>query len=72
MFPNRATQQKWSKEEEMALVSAYVVVSEDPIIGNAQTNGMFIIIIIIVMFIIIIIIIIIVIMFIMMFIIIYM
>ena len=41
MFLNRAPRQKWSKVEEVALVSAYVVVSEDPITGNAQTNGMF-------------------------------
>ena len=39
MFPNRVPPQKWSKVEETALVSTYVIVSEDPITGNAQTNG---------------------------------
>ena len=50
MFPNRAPRQKWSKVEEVALVLAYVVVSKDPVTGNAQTNGMFLLLLLLLLF----------------------
>ena len=39
-FGNRKEKQPWNRVEEEALMRAFINISEDPIVGNAQPGGM--------------------------------
>ena len=40
-FDTRPKKQPWTRVEEEALMRAYIDVSEDSVVGNAQLGGMF-------------------------------